>query len=252
MNLHLLYTYFDGFDQLVESIEKMIDHVDQVTVCFQTRSNKGNRRILNKRCEVIDEMIKLEKMFPSINFSKYNVDLQETTNENERRKHNQMIQKAKREGATHFILAACDHVYTKEHIEYAKIIMESYDYDLCITSMFTYYKTKEWRLDPLEDYFMPFIHKMHPNTEIFLKEYPVMVDPSVTVNTSRSLIVLDPQECILHHYSMIRKDMELKFRNSAASVNWSSEDLETFIREYNEAKLGDKISYFNGRKLVKV
>jgi len=70
------------------------------------------------------------------------------------------------------------------------------------------------------------------------------------VKQMNSYKVYDINECVLHHYSMVRNDIHDKFRNSASSGNWSNEKLQTFIDEYENAKVGDSISYFKGSKIV--
>ena len=241
MKLALLYTYFIGFEQLKKSIDAMQNEVDEIVVCVQTRSNTGN-----KRFNVISEAKELKKMFPKIHLLTFIPCFQSNTKQNERNKHDLMIRKAKELNATHFILSACDHIYSKDSFEYAKAI----DTDVVLTQMYTYYKQENWRLEPTETYYMPFIHRLYPHTTISTNAYPVLVDPSVKVNTCKNIHIAPIDKCVLHHYSMVREDIELKFRNAAASVNWSEEKIETFISEYKNAKVGDKITYFKGREIV--
>jgi hypothetical protein len=59
-----------------------------------------------------------------------------------------------------------------------------------------------------------------------------------------------PDEVLLHHYSMIRVNIADKFRNAAASIRWKPEQVTAFIDEFENAKLGNSISYFKGRILV--
>lgn len=240
MKLTLCYTMFNGFEQLIKSINAMRDHVDQIIVCYQLISNTGNRSET-----AIYEMKQLRDDYPDIIITMFFPVLSVSTKQNERMKHNLMIQTAKKYGATHFILSACDHIYTPEHINHAKNQMIESDYDVCLTKMYTYYKQENWYMWPLENYYMPFIHKMHENTEISnTVRYPVVVDPSVRVNTSSKIIVFEPNECVLHHYSMVRIDIENKFKNAAASIRWKPEQIKTFIHEFYHAKVGDSITYF--------
>lgn len=244
--IYLLYTMFNGFDQLIESINAMVDHVDEILICYQDISNTGE-----KSKTIFDEIEYLNRFYPNIRVIIYETDLRLNTKENERRKHNMMIQHAKKRGATHFILSACDHIYQENHIKYAMDFLQNNDFDVILTKMFTYYKKRNWRLDPIESYFMPFIHKMHKNTEISTNKYPVLVDPSVKVNTNK-IHVFNENECILHHFSMVRTDIENKFKNAAASINWKPEQIKCFIDEYNNAKPGDQIKYFKNRTIIEI
>jgi hypothetical protein len=235
--LILCYTYFNGIDQFKHSFSKMSRIVDDVIICYQTISNTGNE---NKNVLKEIEDFHAHKIH-------YKTDLDLNTKENERRKHNLMIQEAKKLGATHFILSAVDHVYSYEDV--CKALNENVD--VTFTRMYTYYKHENWRIDPPESYYMPFIHKMYNDTCIVNRnDYPVLTDPSVRVNTINSYKVYDINECVLHHFSMVRNDIHNKFINSASRCNWSDEKLQTFIDEYENAKVGDSISYFKGGIIV--
>lgn len=245
MKLALLYTYFNGYEELDESISAMHGMFDEIIICFQDCSNKGE---INPMVE--SEVRSIARKFDNVWHVNWEPDLKKNTKQNERDKHDFMIKHAKAMNATHFVISACDHIYTKEHFDIAINKMIAEDLDVCFTQMYTYYKNKNWRLEPIEDYYMPFIHKLYPHTTISTNAYPVLVDPSVKVNTCKKFHVFKPDECIMHHYSMVRTDIENKFRNAAASVNWSEEKIETFISEYQNAKVGDKITYFKGREIV--
>lgn len=238
MKTVLLYTYFNGFEQYLHSFKSMGNLFDEVVFCYQRISNTGNE---NKN--IAEELNQLRGM----HLLEYKTDLSLSTKENERRKHAKMIDYAKKLNATHFVLSAVDHVYSAEHLQVAL----DADVDVTFTKMYTYYKNENWRLDPPEDYYMPFVHKLYDNTRIVQRmDYPVLVDPSVRVNTMDTYKVFTMDECVMHHYSMVRNDIMNKFRNSASRGNWSDEKLQVFIDEYDNAKVGDKITYFKGRKIV--
>ena len=238
MKTVLLYTYFNGFEQYLHSYKSMAHLFDKVVFCYQRISNTGNE---NKN--IAEELHQLR----GVHLLEYHTDLTLNTKENERRKHAHMINYAKQIEATHFVLSAVDHVYSAEHLQLALYA----DVDVTFTKMYTYYKNENWRLEPIEDYYMPFVHKLYDNTTIVNRmDYPVLVDPSVRVNTMDSYKVFDINECALHHYSMVRKDIMNKFKNSASRGNWSDEKLQVFIDEYDNAKVGDSIAYFKGRRIV--
>jgi hypothetical protein len=247
MKLILCYTYFNGFDQLLESIEQMRPIVDQIIITYQKTSNKGNQSTT-----IMTEISVISEIYPEIIFNEFFPLKNTNTKQNERLKHDMMIESARQQNATHFILSACDHVYSPEHLEFAKNDVIQNDLDLTFTKMITYYKNKNWIIFPLENYYMPFIHKMKPETKICEAQYPVLVDPSVKVNTATKWKIYKPNQCVLHHYSMIRVDIENKFRNAAASIRWTESQIQNFINEYNSAKPGDKISYFQNHELIDI
>ena len=247
MKLALLYTVWTGDDMemLERSIKQHLPHVDEVHVWFQCTSNKG---------EYHDNLALISlALLNNLSCEYWHPNLELNTKQNERNKHNEMIQHAKKQGFTHFIMCACDHFYEPEQFEFAKKYHLKHDIDVSFTKMRTYYNHENWYLDPIENYSMPFIHKMYPETKIVNNPiYPTRVDPSVKVNTCNTFVEFEPKQVLLHHYSMVRKDIEKKLRNAASSIRWSSEQVQTFIDEYNNAKPGDEITYFQGRKIVEL
>lgn len=246
MKTVLLYSYFNGFEQLKHSLSKMNDLFDEVVICYQTVSNTGNIS-----SDIESEIKYIQTKYPDIHITHFNPNLNINTKQNELTKHNQLLEYAKELNATHFVISACDHVYSKQSLDFAKEKIK--DFDVVLTEMVTYYKCDEWVLFPLESYCMPFLHRLYDNTQfVYGLKYPVLVDPSVKVNTSSKIYVAKSYECIMHHYSMVRNDIKNKFDNAASSVNWSDELIDTFISEYNNAKIGDKLTYFKGLELVHV
>jgi len=248
MKLVLCYTVFNGLELLEKSISSMYEHVDEILICYQSTSNKGE---FNSEVEPFVQY--LERKYNKITLSYFYPTFPLSTKQQERIKHTNMMKDARMLGATHYIIAACDHFYTHEDIVRTKQIVIDNDIDVTLTRMKTYYKKPTWMIEPMEEYYMPFISKMYPNTKYINENrsfYPVTVDPSVMVNTCEKILVMNPDECILHHFSMIREDIENKFRNAAASIRWNAKQIETFINEYKNAKPGDEISYFQKRKLV--
>jgi len=246
--LSLLYTFWTGDDveMLMRSIKHHTPFVDEIIVCLQSTSNKGEYCIVqNHLCDMFLELKPMSDW--------YDPNLTISTKENERIKHNKMIQHAKKGGATHFIMAAADHFYDERVFINSIEAMKTGKYDVILTKMRTYYKHENWTLYPLEDYYMPFIHKMYDNTEISKTAYyPVVVDPSVKVNTSNFFYIMPESDGLLDHYSMVRKDIKKKFRNAAASIRWTPEQVERFISEYENAKVGDNIEYFGGREIISI
>lgn len=247
MKLAALYTIYNGTELLEKSINKIHDEVDLIIISWQHLSHKGNPSSESKK------WVQSHKDWSDkIIFIEYTPDLTVNTKENERRKHNQMIQEAKEYDCTHFFLSACDHFYNRKQFRIAKKVCENNDIDVTFTEMFTYFKHPEWQLTPKEDYYMPFICRIHENTTVQINsKYPYRTDPSVQINTADTFYLFPSETIIMHHYSMIRENIYDKFNNAAASIRWKPEQIQRFIKEYENAKLGDKISYFQGREIIK-
>lgn len=247
MKIVALYTIYNGLELLKKSIENIEQLVDEIVLCYQEKSNTG---------------ITSADVYPAvrnyINRPKFHVLNYEpsgfNTKEKESNKHNYMLEFAKRLNCTHFLFMATDHFYLPEEFITAK---NSLHHDCSYTRMFTYYKHPTWQLTPPEDYYMPFICKLLPETKVVKcnsKYYPCRVDPALMINTCASYRLLPPEQIMLHHYSMIRNDIRNKFANAADSIRWSAEKVATFISEFEHYKPEENkgITYFGGRtvKLV--
>lgn len=246
MKLSALYTVFNACELLDKSIEQIYPFVDSIIISVQVLSNTG-KAMNPKDMEYVVKAA--EKYNDKIKVIKYNTQ-KINPKENERQKHQQLIDEAKIKGSTHFVLLATDHFYEPAQFEWAKKSIESYQPDVSVTKMYTYYKFPTWRLNPIEEYYMPFICKLYANTRISTDSYPVRVDPSVKVNTSERFLEFHQDEVILHHYSMVRQDIESKFNNAAAAQNWPDK-IKGFIDEFENYDIEENkgVSYFKGRKI---
>lgn len=247
MRLAALYNAFNGLELLEKSIEQIYDSVDEVIIAYQTISHKGNPKY-----DVLDV---LRDLVPKkgITCIEYKPDLSINTKQNEIKKLQLRIDIAKEKGCSHFFSAAEDHFYLQHEFKRAKNFLKKYSFDVTFTRMFTYYKHPTWQLSPPEDYYMPFICKLYEDTQVINNtNYPVLVDPSIRLNRCNSFKIFDEEFIMLHHFSMVRKDIINKFTNAAASIRWNKEQVNRFINEYNNACVGDVISYFKGRKLIEV
>lgn len=247
MKLIALYTVFNGTELLDGSISRIVDHVDEILVCYQTISNTGT-----KSREPIQWKRK-SKYASKIKFIEWTPDLSKSTKQNEVDKHNFMLSCARRNGFSHYVLMACDHYYDTEQFASAKQQLIESPVDVTATQMYTYYKHINWRIEPIEDYCMPFICKIRDGVYFhYGLKYPVKTDPSVVMTKCDSFRLFSEPEIMLNHYSMIRTDIHNKFKNAAASIRWRPEQIERFISEYENAQPGDSISYFQNRTITVV
>lgn len=250
MKLAALYTIYNGTELLKGSIEQIARYCDEIIICYQNHSNTGN---VSRES---DNWIKENKEFLRKIGAKilyFYPDLNKNTKQNERDKHNCMLETARKQGCTHFFLSACDHYYDQTEFEKAKMYVSENNIDVSLTYMYTFYKQTNWRLEPIESYCMPFICKIHPDTTICQNpNYPILTDPSVQVAPAKNFHIFSQDEIMLYHFSMIRLNIDSKFDNAAASIRWTKEQIETFKSEYKTAKLGSKISYFQGREIVEM
>jgi hypothetical protein len=249
MKLAACYTIFNGLELLNDSIAQIIDCVDEIIICWQKNSNKGNEST------EIEAFISQYAGKKHIHLVRFYPNLTVNTKENERLKHNIMLESAKKLGCTHFFLSATDHFYKKKEFLEAKKMCFSLDYDVTFTKMYTYYKKITWQLTPIEAYLMPFICKLYSETTIDRKiSFPydkIVVDPSVRIYPSNNWYIFSEEEIMMHHYSMIRHDIKNKFKNAAASIRWNEKMIEDFQNEWDNYDIdyNPGIKYFQGRKI---
>jgi hypothetical protein len=240
MKLCFAYTVFNGFELLQGSINQIKDHVDEIVICFQDISNRGNFN-----ADIENQLDQLE----GVSIIKFVPDLKADTKTNELNKHNLMIDAARHLHCTHIIVSATDHYYKSD--EFIQAIGLGQNYDCTFTSMYTYYKNPTWQLLPIEDYKMPFIMKIYPESK-FVKSvrYPVLVDPSVKINTVGRFHVFSESQIMMHHFSMVRNNIEEKFVN-AASPTMAQIKSAGYIDEFENynAESDNGIKYFQGRKI---
>lgn len=246
MRLAALYSCFNALELLEKSIEQIYPHVYDIILCYQTISNKGEHN------PNVESFIKGFISWPKIHVLKFEPNLNGVTKSNEVSKLQMRIDYAKELGCTHFFSSAEDHLYKPDEFKSAKNKIINSIYDVTFTAMYTYYKYPTWQLTPIEDYYMPFICKLYPHTKVeHNPNYPLRVDPSIQINTCDNWYLFNEDEIMLHHYSMLRKDMLSKFRNAAASIRWKPGSVERFISQYNnyDIKLNPGVEYFSGRKI---
>lgn len=244
MRLAALFTVYDGLELLGKAIDACYNHVDEIVLCYQAVSNTGKE---SQKAKDFCERFRNEPGYTVIEYRTQRVG----PKENERNKHQMMIEAAKGLKCTHFYLSATDHFYLPNQFEYAKTVAEKGDLDLTFTSMYTYYKFPEWQITPIEDYYMPFITKIYPDTKIIINSsmYPLRVDPSVRVNRWSKWILFDESEVMLHHYSMVRDNIREKLMNSASSFKYEVQEAHAREHDNYDLEANPGVSYFKGRKI---
>lgn len=236
MRLAAIYNVWDGEELLEGSIRQIRSLVDEVIIVWQDKSNYGEeyRPFLTEKILFDSTLVKYE---PNLGLSGV---------QNETIKRQSGIDKAKELKCTHFILMDCDEYYEAHEFERAKERIDKNDLEGTVVRLFTYYKYPTLRLEFMESYYVPFIHKLKPNTLCGVRNYPFWCDPTRGINVSNVALL----DCVMHHYSWIRKDIRKKLNNSSAKKNFS-EKISKFIEEFETAEAGSTISYYS-QKLIEV
>jgi hypothetical protein len=236
MKLAAIYNVWDASELLSGSINCIKDHVDEIIIVFQNISNFG------------------EVHYPFIDVGLWNplcfkikaIEYQPYPNkgkENEIKKRNIGLDKARELGCTHFLHMDCDEYYRE--FARAKDLFILSDKKGSVCRLNTYFKKPTLCLDRPEDYFVPFIHELRADTEAGVRKYPFYVDPTRKINET-DVIELP---IFMDHYSWVRKDINRKIRNSTARKNLMN---NTYKDDYDrDLKAGDYIKCYD-RKLTEV
>lgn len=224
MKLAAIYNIWDGVELLEASLRSIINHVDRVIIVYQTRSNFGEDynpyfEIVKTCLQFPSEKITLSLYEPVIGTGAYN----------EKAKRNRGIEIARSHTCTHFLHMDTDECYENFGMAKQQYIDSGAEGSVC--KIFTYFKKPTWRFETEDGYYVPFIHKLNPNTFAGIKSYPFYVDPTRRINES-NIVLLDIH---MHHFSWVRYDIERKARNSSAKDNLEK---GTMLKDFYNPAIG--------------
>jgi len=250
MKLAAVYNVFDGEELLPYSINNIRSVVDKVIIVYQTISNVGERHPRKDIENFLETMDCDEIILYTPHLSHHWLSAER----NERNKRAIGAKKALELGCTHFLLIDCDEFYEKEQFMAAKktIIEKACDTSACMMS--TYYKSPKFKLIPNETYYVPFITRIVKGVTRFINssDYPVTADPSRKTLPCDKFYSFSRKELIMHHYTMVRKDMMLKFRNHSL-LSRQRVDINKIYQDFMNFKFGDNLTHpFENYNLVMV
>lgn len=221
MKLGASYNFFDGEELLEKSIDSIRNNVDFISIVYQRRSNYGDNSSIYTD-DLLTYLVKTGKVDQVLI---YNPNFKISAHKNEFNKRKLGLNSCIDAGCDTFMTIDADELYIEEEFSNAKKIFEEGNFDISVCNMYTYYKSLEYVLDPIENYYVGLFNKITPTTRLqFGGSYPVMVDPTrrVKVNKSRpdKLCIFPRDTIMMHHASYVRNDFKKKFMNSSAKINF--------------------------------
>ena len=139
-----------------------------------------------------------------------------------------------------------DRTYTKEQFDASKEIILSGEFDSSACQMVTYYKSGSYRLEPKEEYYVPFIYKINPGVEFILNNpFPVLVDPTRRMGPGKCKI-FTRNELEMHHMSFVREDLRIKLSNSSAKGSFEDK-INKIVDYYNNWKYPSPVMWADSR-----
>lgn len=240
MKLVAIYNVWDGEELLRGSINCLYQHVDLFIIVWQNISNTGEEYSPRLADHIPQNCI----IVPH----KYSPDLNVKPMQNEINKRNIGIEIAKSYGCTHFL-----HVDVDEYYEDFGTALMQYKQSKAsgsVCRLYTYFKEPTLRFETPDEYYVPFIHELKPDTTSGYKQTPYKFHVDHTRAVNNDDIVLLP-DVFMHHFSWVRKDIERKARNSSAARNIKR---TTLVQDYLSPDIteGSIVKDYHGKKLIRV
>jgi hypothetical protein len=244
MKLAAVYNVWADTEGLLElSVRSIINYVDKVFIVYSNYSNSGENIpwALNIPASSKVAYIHYEPLpyiSPSVN---------------ERFKRIAGLSQARAENYTHILTMDGDEFYTPSDLLNARNIIEA---DPSLNGMVVksqvYFKRPDLTIG-LDTTLVPFIHKITPTlTYQMNRKYPyawvdnvIRIDPTRQFNITSGVMM--SKNIIMHHYSYVRKDLEIKIRNSSARGNIEN---STIREDWANAKEGYFCKFY-GKTLTK-
>lgn len=241
MKLLAIYNVFDGEELLKGSLRQIRDHVDGIIAVVQSISNYGEMYEGG-----VNECRRLykEKLIDHIHYYHPNIALGGTKNETNKRQIG--LEYGKENGYDHFIHMDCDEYYDSEQFLEAKKIFMVNNFEGSVCNLQTYFKEPTLTLDGLDNYYVPFIHKLRKSTVTGVRGYPFYCDPTRTIN-AKKIKAFSPTVIVMHHYSFVRNDINRKLNNSSARLLAKNKGV---LEDYYSAKEGMYIAQYQ-KKLIR-
>jgi hypothetical protein len=234
MKLCAIYTvWFDGIEILPFSIESIRAQVDEVIVIYSFTSNYGH---------TVDYMKELDALNVTLVNWEPNTGKRPVINETEKRNFGLKI--ARSFGYTHFLMMDCDECY--DPLEFAKGKEMAANVWGLVSPVVVYLKEPTYQLK--DHTLVPFIHELRPHLEFgSFRNYPFAYDGKhAHIDPTRRLNInarVEMCPVTMHHFSWVRKDINLKSANSTAKVNVLKSEI---FEDYEKAKPGYYSKFYRG------
>jgi hypothetical protein len=243
MKLAAIYNVWHDWDLLRLSVANMQKCVDGVILVVSEYSNYGER----------DQSFRIEFDMGIAGCSHFikEPDQKLKPVDNERAKRNYGLEIAKKAGYTHFIMMDCDELYEPEQVKEDLKEFEYHKLNGLVCGSQVYFKSPQLTIG-IDTTLVPYIHKITPELKFeWNKAYPMAwVDGQIRIDPTRQLNITSGvrwSQTVMHHYSWVRRNIEVKIRNSTARSNI---ERSTLRQDYLSAKEGYFVNFY-GKSLVR-
>lgn len=232
MKLALIYIVWHDWDLLRHSIRNMRPLADGIIVVASTKSNYGEHSPIPEEFKNFELHVREPR---------FHVPMHSETD-----KRNFGLDIARQQGYTHFVMMDADEVYKEDEFQRYKYHMHVFpDVKGLVCLCQTFFKSPTLTIG-LDTTLVPFIHQITPTLKFeFNKRFPfawegrqIRIDPTRSLNINSGV---EKVEVTMFHYSWVRKDIEIKIRNSTARQNIERSSLR---EDYANAKAGYFCKYY--------
>lgn len=208
--MHVSYNAFNGLEFLEANIRNMRPVADVITLLWQKVSNYGNPDV-----EGIEALVDRLKQRGLINHAVlYDTDLSIGGPFNELQKRNLGLHTARDAGCTHHLDMDVDEFYFRQQVQQAKVFIEQHDIQASYCRIVEYHKQVNYRCKQLrKDLHAPFIMKSDSELQMRAKA-PVLLDPKRRAKPNNRHNIFKPNELLMHHYTLVRKDFTGKLKDA--------------------------------------
>lgn len=241
MKLGISYPVFDGEELLPHVLRNIKDHVDFISIVYQTISYHGERR---------DDLLPFLEKLPIDKLIHFKSDPNLPPMFNEVRIRNLGVAASKDAGCTHHISADVDEFYIPEQFQFAKAQMKGHDSS--IVPYINYFKYPTHQIsNPNQKQYISFIQNIDNSYDTESKFIgDNRIDLTRRSKKYENCRIFSKGEFQMHHMSFVRKDIQRKIVNSSGSRY----DQENFMTIYNNYMLGDRLrllpDYINRRTVL--
>lgn len=235
--------WVDCEDLLPHFVENASKWADEIICIRSTMSNTGERQQPFSVHFSLINNYRVHYWDPDVSLSQ---------RENETSKRNFGLEKARDLGCTHFVTCDTDEMYIPKEVNRIKELFDDTNLNGLVVPCQTYF-AHPWLTIGRDTTLVPFIHKLNPDTRHeFNRSYPfAWIDNKIRIDPTRSLNytsgIIHTESVVMHHYSWIRSDYQLKIRNSTACANI---ERSTILHDLATAKEGAYCQFY-GKTLVR-
>lgn len=161
-------------------------------------------------------------------------------------KRNFGLQKARELGYTHFLAADSDEFYEPDQFKKVRNYIETTGVKGIVCASKVYFKKPTLTIGK-DRTLIPFIHQIQQGIKHeFNRKYPYAFDKNgICIDPTRTMSITTgveyTEDVVLHHLSWVRRDIEVKIRNSTARNNIEK---STLRKDYKNADAGLYCQYY--------